>query len=287
MQCRFDKFELDTDQLRIAVQGRPLDADARQLQLLALLIDAYPDCCPRAALLQQLWPDTVVSEWSLGRLVSDTRKFMRAQGYAGPLIQTLHGRGYRFAPELGQGLVPRTDGVGAPEPAPQQSRWRGIRRTGSALLLVLSGAALYHFASQPPPPQRDLVIGEAPDTRGRILWVDDHPDNNLAERHFLQAHRIAVYSATNTEDALTLLSMYRYDAVISDMGRGRESLAGLQLVEQMRARRINTPFFLYTILTSDTQQSVLRARGGQGLAETPDALYGLLLPLFNAPGSQS
>ncbi|WP_346838750.1 winged helix-turn-helix domain-containing protein [Microbulbifer sp. SAOS-129_SWC] len=286
MQCRFAKFELDTIELRIAADGRSLDADARQLQLLSLLIEAYPACCERTALLQQLWPNTVVSEWSLGRLVSDTRKFFRQQGYSGPLIQTLHGRGYRLAPELAEQLVFPAPEREQPQPPPAGSLRRRIWRVGAALALLLAGGAAYHFLAPHTPLPAPLVIGEAPDTRGRILWVDDNPQNNLAERRFLEGQGIAVYGATNSEDALALLSMYRYDAVISDMGRGREGLAGLKLLEQMRARGIHTPFFLYTILTSKAQQSLLRERGGQGVAVTPDALYGLVLPVIEKRAQQ-
>ncbi len=284
MQCRFDKFDLDTEQLCISADGRQLDAESRQLQLLSLLIDAYPEHCDQAFLLQKLWTSTVVSHWSLGRLVSDTRKFFRRQGYEKPLIQTLHGRGYRLAPELAEQLqrLPTA-------PPRKGARFPGWRVSIAALLLLLAVQMAYLFAGRPAEqnPDSRLVIGEAPDVRGRVLWVDDNPDNNLAERHFLEANHIAVYTATNTEDALTLLTMYDYDAVISDMGRGGEALAGFKLIERMRDGRDRTPFFLYTIMPSAAQRALLNERGGQGVAVTSEELYGLLLPLFDIDPHQS
>lgn len=192
MQYRFYNFTLDTGQWYLTTDGVPVEADARQLQLLRLLIDAYPEPCSQQQLLDALWPNTVVSHWS---------------------------------------AVP-------------------------------------------------LVIGEAPDVRGRILWVDDNPDNNLSERRHFESRDIAVYIATNTDDALTLLSMYRYHAVISDMGRGDEPLAGFKLMEHMRAHRDDTPYFLYTIMPSESQRDLVRLRGGNGVAVSSKELYSMVLPMF-------
>ena len=315
MQYGFDKFVLDTGQWHLTADGIAVDADARQMQLLSLLIAAYPDCCERPFLLDQLWPNTVVSHWSLGRLVSDTRKWFRAQAYEGPLIQTLHGRGYRLSPELAEQLQrlpdepdtlalqdpvvkPEDKAAAAAAPvtaadtnsalpdnateaasAPHLSYWRLLGVLG--LLLLVTAVTIYLItARQIPDEGVPLVIGEAPDVLGRILWVDDNPDNNLSERSYFEAQRIAVYIVTNTEDALALLSMYRYDAVISDMGRGEEPLAGFKLMERMRGRRDQTPFFLYTIMPSESQRALVRQRGGDGVAVTSGELYQLVLPLL-------
>lgn len=346
MQYRFDKFVVDTAQLYLTADGEPVEADARQLQLLSLLIREFPECCERPALLEQLWPNTVVSQWSLARLVSDTRKLFREAGYQGPLIQTLHGRGYRLSPELAEQLheipAPTTrpdvpselpehgrhpiqkdtapDGADdivvdenrapppgdpdvvaepfepeRPEFAPSKpDRAASILRSssfwrlwlGMSLLVLVTALVVYLItARQIPDGGAPLVIGEAPDVRGRILWVDDNPENNVTERAQFESLRIAVYIVTNTEDALTLLSMYRYDAVISDMGRGAEPLAGFKLMERMRSRRDQTPYFLYTIMPSDAQRELVRRRGGNGVAVASDELFRLVLPLFDLPGT--
>ncbi|WP_160151445.1 response regulator [Microbulbifer sp. ALW1] len=321
MQYGFDKFILDTGQWHLTAGGAALDADARQLHLLSLLIGAYPDCCERQFLLDQLWPNTVVSHWSLGRLVSDTRKWFREQGYQGPLIQTLHGRGYRLSPELAERMQPLAESAAeelplpdrpdvamipeplpameggaatefsehspAPAPAPDSaaaapprlSYWRTL--AGLGVLLLITALTVYLITARRIPSEGvPLVIGEAPNVRGRLLWVDDNPDNNIAERSYFESQGVAVYIATNTEDALVLLSMYRYDAVISDMGRGDEPLAGFKLMERIRSKQNQTPYFLYTIMPSESQRQLVRQRGGNGVAVTSEELYQLVLPLL-------
>lgn len=79
-----------------------------------------------------------------------------------------------------------------------------------------------------------------------------------------------------------MLAMYRGrdDAVVSDMGRDEESLAGLKLVEAMRERGDNTPFYMYTILPSDEQRQLVARAGGQGVSVASTELYEFILPLF-------
>lgn len=286
MKYRFDSIELDTEHLALTAAGVSLPADARSVELLRLLIESWPAHCDRRVLLEKLWPTTVVAHWSLARLVSDTRRLIANAGYRGPLIQTVHGRGYRLAPELARhfglpGLTSADVESGGAAP-------RVHRRLPAAMLLfgfvLATGGVLGWWQLMA---NEKLTIGEADDVIGRVLWVDDHPENNLEERRFLESQRIAVYTAISTEDALKLLAMYegRFDAVISDMGRNEDALAGLKLVEQMRERHDETPFFMYTILPSDAQRQHVFEAGGQGVSVTSKELYGFILPLF--PGTRA
>lgn len=69
------------------------------LQLMTMLIDARPELVSKDALMSALWPDTIVSDWSLARLVSDTRKLLDSTGNRQPLIKTVRGRGFCFVPD--------------------------------------------------------------------------------------------------------------------------------------------------------------------------------------------
>ncbi|WP_341501291.1 winged helix-turn-helix domain-containing protein [Gallaecimonas sp. GXIMD4217] len=275
MRYHFNNFTLDCEQLSLTLADHCLTLDARMARLLTLLIEAYPDHLGQRQLLEQIWPDTVVSNWSISRLVSDTRKLFQEHGIDEPVIQTLHGRGYRLAPEL-RAQLKASPGEATPDVGHNRRPYRLL--AAAALLAVLAGSA-YQWATKGKDASQ-LVIGEAGDTKGRILWVDDHPQNNGQERQFLAQRRIAVYTTASTEEALILLSMYSYDAVISDMGRNGDNLAGLKLLKTMRARGDDTPFFLYTILPSSAQTQLVASHGGQGVAVKSQALYEQLLPLF-------
>ncbi len=128
--------------------------------------------------------------------------------------------------------------------------------------------------------RKEVVNGEPADSIGRVLWVDDHPENNLAEKRYLEQHRIGVYQVKTTKDALTLLRMYAYGAVISDMGRNNKPLAGLELLNAIRSRGDRRPFFVYTVYSSDAQRNLVAQSGGQGVAVKREQLYAAILPLF-------
>lgn len=91
---------LDVQGRSLTYKGCKLQCDERTLMLFQLLIESYPEPLETSALLEKLWPNTVVSSWSVTRLISDARKLLKDAGMEESVIQTLHGRGYRLEPEL-------------------------------------------------------------------------------------------------------------------------------------------------------------------------------------------
>jgi len=84
----------------------------------------------------------------------------------------------------------------------------------------------------------------------RVLWVDDHPENNVYERQALQRQGVDVTAAMSTAEAGTKLdSTARFDAIITDMGRTENGVdhpaAGLELVGLVRQRGLDTPVIVY------------------------------------------
>ncbi|MDX5406379.1 MAG: winged helix-turn-helix domain-containing protein [Chromatiaceae bacterium] len=279
MRYCFESLEIDSDALLLRVDGIELKVDVRCVELLVLLIEAWPGYCESTELLQQLWPRTIVTHWSLSRLVSDCRKTLKKAGYTRPCIQTIHGKGYRLAPELALGRFSSTPEASLPQPEPILSQQRQQRWL--LPVVPLSVALISAFWWFPLEYQADdvttLQISEAADSRARILWVDDNPQNNQRELAYLKQHQIAVYSVTNSNDALILLSLYHYDAVISDMGRADDPLAGLRLLQMMRDQGNNTAFYLYTVIPSAAKVELLRQYGAQGVATQPEQLYQYIL----------
>src|SRR5207245_6927541 len=78
-----------------------------------------------------------------------------------------------------------------------------------------------------------------------VLWVDDRPMNNTYERQALEALGIQFTISRSTEDALERLQTKSYNLIISDMARPPDPQAGYTLLEQVKARKITTPFIIY------------------------------------------
>lgn len=276
MIYQFSSISLNTVSKQLQINGQKVDADERIICLLMELIDRYPQHCSKAYLLDTIWTETVVSDWSVSKLVSDTRHLFKQYGYEQEVIQTLHGRGYRLVPELGD-QIPEDSadetGLVTSNTKPERKNW-----LVGALSLAVIGAGL--LAVSVFNGDRTLVLSEPPASLGRLLWVDDNPQNNDVEKAFFEEHNITVYQVKTTEEALTSLALYDYNMVISDMGRHGEVLAGLNLLKQMREQENKTPFVLYTIVLTDAQQQIVGKYNGQGVAVESQKLYELVLPYY-------
>ncbi len=98
MTYLFDEFELDPAQRELRVNGEARPLQPQVFDLLRYLIEQHARVVPKAELLEQLWPDTIVTESSLQRAVSLARS---ALGDRGPeLIQTFPRQGYRFVGKI-------------------------------------------------------------------------------------------------------------------------------------------------------------------------------------------
>lgn len=332
MTLSFNEFSINTEALELQVAGHVVAIDERNIALLQTLAQHYPEHCSKQECLALIWPETIVSDMSLSKLVSDTRKLFNQAGYSGPLIQTVHGRGYRLDHALGKQLqaydavkanqfethiehsthTPYTPQQGVPQSTSSQllnspsrsgenqlnqgdnlqsarsmsvtrqpSWWEIFAKVLIALVLVLGLMfQLWQGGSLNVEPQRQLTYSEPQGAIGRILWIDDHPENNLVEKAYFEQRNIGVYNTVTSEEALMLLTMYNYQAVISDMGRHGDPLAGLKLLQSMRENGHPTPFYLYTYVESAGLVDAIYESGGQAVIVDSESLYQLVLSHF-------
>jgi CheY-like chemotaxis protein len=68
-----------------------------------------------------------------------------------------------------------------------------------------------------------------------VLWVDDHPENNVAFRHVLTRYHTTVTIATSTAEALDKVRRQDFHAIISDIRRDDPNDSdGLRLLAELR-----------------------------------------------------
>ena len=93
---------------------------------------------------------------------------------------------------------------------------------------------------------RERALRLADRTAGmRVLWADDEPLGNSAERSFLRAAGAVVVNVTSTAAALEQLELDDWDVVVTDFSRGGDEGAGIELATQARAKGIVVPFVGY------------------------------------------
>lgn len=110
-----------------------------------------------------------------------------------------------------------------------------------------------------------------------VLWVDDNPTNNLYERKSLEALGIHFTISPSTEDALEKLRSYKYDVIISDMGRGLDRKAGYTLLAAKQKLGDKTPYIIYAGSNLQEQKVEARQKGAIGSTNNPQELFQLVL----------
>jgi DNA-binding winged helix-turn-helix (wHTH) protein len=111
MVYHFGPFAFDEREGVLRRNGRDVRVQPMVIDLLALLIHQHGRVVPREVLIRSLWPDAIVTDASLSRLVKLARRAVGDDGREQRVIQTLHRRGYRFAAgvrvENGDGASPQ------------------------------------------------------------------------------------------------------------------------------------------------------------------------------------
>ena len=108
----FDEFTLDDQRYQLRRADDILEVEPKVFDLLAYLIRHRERFVSRDELIEQLWPEVVVSEAALTQCVAKVRKAVRDGGGKQQFIKTQHGRGYRFV-----GTVRECDESHLPPPA--------------------------------------------------------------------------------------------------------------------------------------------------------------------------
>jgi len=94
----FDEFELDPARRELRVDSKPQRLQPQVFDLLLYLVQNHKRVVPKRELLDELWPDTAVTESSIQRAVSLARSALGERGPA--LIQTFPRQGYRFVGKI-------------------------------------------------------------------------------------------------------------------------------------------------------------------------------------------
>lgn len=116
-----------------------------------------------------------------------------------------------------------------------------------------------------------------------ILWVDDRPDNNIFERKAMDEYGFRFVLAQSTDGAVTAIErLYKssrsyFDVIIRDMGRPGDSQAGYTLLDSLRAKGNQTPYFIYGSSRDPKHVAEALARGAQGMTNAPGELIEMVL----------
>ena len=107
----FEDHELDLQRYELRYAGKLIKLEPQVFNVLVYLVQQRHRVVPKEELLEHLWPGRFVSEATLTRRVMAARRAVGDRGREQRVIQTVHGRGYRFT----AAVVERTADASAPE----------------------------------------------------------------------------------------------------------------------------------------------------------------------------
>lgn len=162
------RFELQSAERRLFVDGRPAALGARALDLLITLA-AEPDRLLRKSeLLDRVWPGLVVEEANLQMQISNLRKLL-----GGDVIATVPGRGYRFVAALQTvAAAPSAAPAAAAAPALPRQRLFGRDADLARLQALLQRGGCVTLVGTAGVGKTSLARAAAAGWPGRSVWVD-------------------------------------------------------------------------------------------------------------------
>ena len=92
----FEAYELDLQCYELRYAGKLVKLEPQVFNILAYLLQHRDRVVTKEELLEQLWPGRFISEATLTSRVTLARRAIGDRGREQRLIQTVHGRGYRF-----------------------------------------------------------------------------------------------------------------------------------------------------------------------------------------------
>jgi DNA-binding winged helix-turn-helix (wHTH) protein len=155
MRLRFGGFVFDSETREVIRGDEPLAISPKAFALLALLIESRPRAVSKADIHSRLWPDTHVSDQSLGNLVVELRAVLGENARSPRIIRTVARFGYAFSAKA----VVEADGA------------RRVRGGAGLTYRLIWGRR--EISLDP----GDNLIGRDPDA---IVWIDD---DSVSRRH--------------------------------------------------------------------------------------------------------
>lgn len=102
----FANATLDERSLELHIDGRLMEIERKQLEVLRFLLAHADELLTKDQILSGVWPRRIMSDSVLAKCISRLREVLGDQ--AQELIRTVHGYGYRFTPKVRTDVLPET-----------------------------------------------------------------------------------------------------------------------------------------------------------------------------------
>ncbi len=136
----FADCELDRALYQLRRRGRVIKLEPKVFDVLVHLLEHNGRVVSKTELLDALWPGEALSESVLPRAIAAARRAVGDTRAKARVIETIHGRGYRFVAELREAVAAPAAGVESLAAPPPESVFVGRARTLERLSRALDSA---------------------------------------------------------------------------------------------------------------------------------------------------
>jgi len=119
----------------------------------------------------------------------------------------------------------------------------------------------------------------------RILWVDDHPDNNGYEQDAFRSLGVGLEMELTTDGALEAARRQRFDLIVSDASRQDVRDAGLRLIKALRESGNSTPVIIYRAASNDSTRQQAISAGAVTETTDPEVLFTTAVRILERPSA--
>ncbi|WP_242580925.1 P-loop NTPase fold protein [Streptomyces sp. MST-110588] len=203
--------------------------------------------------------------------------------------------------------LPQQQAAGAPAPQlPPQGSQAGAGHPDSGGYGQAPSPYGYPVSGQPAVyGQQPAVYGQQPAVYGQaalarlvvpqpgsaglldILWVDDKPDRNRDLAETLESFGTRVRTATDKDSAIAAVRQARPGLLISNIGRGRNRDAGIEMVEKLREELYDGPVIFYTRRNTQDRNARAAELGVRGLTHRPGELSAMVLDFLREQAGEA
>jgi DNA-binding response OmpR family regulator len=298
---RFDDYVLDAEKRELRHRDQPVHLSRLPFEVLSHLIERRPALVTREELLERHWSRRPGGDEALTRCLSTIRKELGDSQDPPRFIETRHGVGYRFIAAVELAASPAEVSTPAGPHINDLLRQQAVLRylafiAGGALLLALGVVVWSRFeieravaAGERAIAARELGAANPAVLRRQfermrsasVLWIDDHPDTNQAEREALEHAGLRVDTALSNAQAADRMRGREYDLVISDIGRDapQAQRAGLNVPRELLPDRNRLPPLVYYVRKRESPST----EDGYPVLTRPSELFGVVSELLGAP----
>ena len=172
------EYQLDVVNRKLLYQKTEITLSERGYLLLLTLAQASPEIVTKQTLMNTLWPDRVVSDWALSRLLSDTRALLQKNSEHADPIKTARGLGYALTQVKS---IYHQDKV-ALDQAPNLAAlcWQYLRRYGFVGIIAVGLFMFIFYALDPSQPEKK-TLADGPIRSIAVLPLESFSQNQELE----------------------------------------------------------------------------------------------------------